>query len=105
MKVDETIDKFKTRLIAKGFTQKHSVDYFDTYFPVVRIATIRVLFALDSIQNLVIHKMDIKIAFLNNDLDEEIYVQQLIRFVMPRQEYKVYKLVKSLYGLKQPPKQ
>ena len=49
--------------------------------------------------------MDIKIAFLNNDLDEEIYVQQLIRFVMPRQEYKVYKLVKSLYGLKQPPKQ
>ena len=50
MKVDGTIDKFKTTLVAKGFTQRHGVDYFDTYSPVARIATIRVLLALVSIQ-------------------------------------------------------
>ncbi|GJS75363.1 zinc finger, CCHC-type containing protein [Tanacetum coccineum] len=70
MKVDGTIDKFKARLVIQGFRQKEGIDYFDTYAPVARITTIRLLLALAAIHNLVIHQMDVKTAFLNGDLDE-----------------------------------
>ena len=70
-----------------------------------RIASIRVLIALTSIHNLVIHQMDVKIAFLNGDLEEEIYMEQPEGCVVPGKEKKVCKLVKSPYGLKQAPKQ
>jgi len=92
-------------LVAKGFTQKHGLDYFDTYAPVASIATIRLLIAIAAIYKLVIHQMDVKIMFLNTELDEEIYMEQPKGFVMPGQEKKVCKLQKSLYGLKQAPKQ
>ncbi|GJT98079.1 zinc finger, CCHC-type containing protein [Tanacetum coccineum] len=105
MKVDGTIDKFKARLVIQGFRQKEGIDYFDTYAPVARITTIRLLLALAAIHNLVIHQMEVKIAFLNGDLDEEVYMKQPEGFVMPGNEHKVCKLVKSLYGLKQAPKQ
>nr|GFA19042.1 zinc finger, CCHC-type [Tanacetum cinerariifolium] len=88
-----------------GFRQKEVIDYFDTYAPVARITTIRLLLALAVIHNLVIHQMDVKTAFLNGDLDEEVYMKQPEGFVMPGNEHKVCKLVKSLYGLKQAPKQ
>nr|GFA06721.1 zinc finger, CCHC-type [Tanacetum cinerariifolium] len=80
------------------------IDYFDTYAPVARITTIRLLLALVAIHNLVIYQMDVKITFLNGDL-EEVYMKQPEGFVMPGNEHKVCKLVKSLYGLKQAPKQ
>ncbi|GJT69722.1 zinc finger, CCHC-type containing protein [Tanacetum coccineum] len=105
MKVDGTIDKFKARLVIQGFRQKERIDYFDTYAPVARITTIILLLALAAIHNLVIHQMDVKTAFLNGDLDEEVYMKQPEGFVMPGNEHKVCKLVKSLYGLKQAPKQ
>ncbi|GJU60052.1 zinc finger, CCHC-type containing protein [Tanacetum coccineum] len=105
MKVDGTIDKFKTRLVIQGFRQKEGIDYLDTYAPVARITTIRLLLALAAIHNLVIHQMDVKTAFLNGDLDEEVYMKQPEGFVIPGNEHKVCKLVKSLYGLKQEPKQ
>ncbi|GKE05506.1 zinc finger, CCHC-type containing protein, partial [Tanacetum coccineum] len=88
-----------------GFRQKEGIDYFDTYAPVARITTIRLLLALAAIHHLVIHQMDVKIAFLNGDLEEEVYMKQPKGFVMPSNEHKVCKLVKSLYGLKQAPKQ
>nr|GEW62531.1 hypothetical protein [Tanacetum cinerariifolium] len=91
--------------LPSGFSQKEGIDYFDTYAPVSRITTIRLLLALAAIHNLVIHQMDVKIAFLNGDLDDEVYMKQLEGFVMPCNEHKVYKLVKSLYGLKQATKQ
>ncbi|GJX56356.1 zinc finger, CCHC-type containing protein [Tanacetum coccineum] len=83
MKVDGTIDKFKARLVIQGFRQKEGVDYFDTYAPVARINTIRLLLALAAIHNLVIHQIDVKIAFLNGDLEEEVYMKQPEGFVMP----------------------
>ncbi|GJX13270.1 zinc finger, CCHC-type containing protein [Tanacetum coccineum] len=71
LKVDGTIEKFKARLVIQGFKQKSGIDYFDTYALVARISTIRLLIAMASIHNLIIHQMDVKTAFLNGDLDEE----------------------------------
>ncbi|MGG6712843.1 UNVERIFIED_CONTAM: hypothetical protein ITH36_24790, partial [Salmonella enterica subsp. enterica serovar Weltevreden] len=77
------------------------IDYLDTYAPVARISSILVLLSLSSIHNLVVHQMDAKTTFLNGDLKEEVYMEQPEGFVLPGQEKKVCKLVKSLYGLKQ----
>ncbi|GJS91287.1 zinc finger, CCHC-type containing protein [Tanacetum coccineum] len=105
LKVDGTIEKFKARLVIQGFKQKSGIDYFDTYAPVARISTIRLLIAMASIHSLIIHQMDVKTAFLNGELDEEVYMNQPQGFIMPGNENKVCKLIKSLYGLKQAPKQ
>ncbi|WJZ95257.1 hypothetical protein VitviT2T_014041 [Vitis vinifera] len=105
MKVDGSIDKYKARLVIKGYRQTEGLDYFDTYSPVTRINSIRMVLAIAALRNLEIHQMDVKTAFLNGDLDEEIYMEQPEGFSAPGQEKKVCKLVKSLYGLKQAPKQ
>ena len=102
---DGSLQIFKARLVAKGFRQNEGVDYFDTYALVARITSIRVLFDLASIYDLYIHQMDVKTTFLNGDLDEEVYMEQPEGFVLPGNEKKVCKLVKSLYGLKQALKQ
>ncbi|PHT32531.1 TMV resistance protein N [Capsicum baccatum] len=105
MKTDGTIDKYKARLVVKGFNQKEGLDYFDTYSPVTRITSVRMLIALAAVYDLQIHQIDVKTAFLNGELEEEIYMEQPEGFVVPGKENKVCKLVKSLYGLKQAPKQ
>ncbi|GJS28528.1 retrotransposon protein, putative, ty1-copia subclass [Tanacetum coccineum] len=105
MKVDGTIDKYKARLVIKGFRQREGLDYFDTYSPVTQITSIRMILAIAALRNLEVHQMDVKTAFLNRDLEEEIYMNQPEGFVAPGQEGKVCRLVKSLYGLKQAPKQ
>ena len=105
MKVDGSIDIFKSRVVIKGYKQKEGLDYFDTYSPVTRILSIRMLIAIAAIHNLEIHQMDVKTTFLNGDLDEEIYMEQSEGFIITGQEKKVYWLVKSLYGLKKAPKQ
>ena len=105
MKTDGSIDNYKARLVAKGYKQKEGLDYFDTYSPVTRITSIHMLIAIASLHTLEIHQMDVKTTFLNGDLNEEIYMDQPEGFISLGQEKKVCRLVKSLYCLKQAPKQ
>ena len=104
-KVDGSIDKYKARLVIKGYRQTEGLDYFDTYSHVTRINSIRMVLAIAALKDLEVHQMDVKTAFLNGDLNEEIYMEQPEGFSAPGQEMKVCRLVKSLYGLKQAPKQ
>ncbi|GKB66115.1 zinc finger, CCHC-type containing protein [Tanacetum coccineum] len=89
LKVDGTIEKFKTRLVIQGFKQKSRIDYFDTYDLVARISTIRLLIAMTSIHNLIIHQMDVKTAFWNGELEEKVYMNQPQEFIMPGNDNKV----------------
>ncbi|GJW92322.1 zinc finger, CCHC-type containing protein [Tanacetum coccineum] len=81
-----------------GFRQKEGIDYFDTYAPVACITTIRLLLALAAIHNLVIHQMDVKTAFLNGDLDDEVNIKQPEGFVMLVDETK--KFLSSRFSMK-----
>ena len=97
---NRSIQTFKAKLVAKGFKQRERIDYFDTYAPVAKISSIRVLLALASIYKLIVYQMDVKIAFINGDLDDEVYMEKPEGFVLPKNEKKICKLVKSLYVLK-----
>jgi len=92
--------RFKARLCAKGFSQKAGLDYTETFSPVVRYDSIRVLLAIAACENLEIGQFDIKTAFINGFLNEEIYMQ-LPEGVETNNENTVCKLNKALYGLKQ----
>ena len=74
--VDGLIDKYKARLMNKGYKQTEGLDYFDTYSLVTRKKSIRMVLAITTLRNLEVHQMDVKIVFLNGDLDEEIYMEQ-----------------------------
>ena len=83
IKADGSIDKYKARLVIKGYRQREGLDYFDTYSPVTRINSIRMVVAIAALRNLEVHQMDVKTAFLNGDLDEEIYMEQPEGFTAP----------------------
>nr|GEV99465.1 calcineurin B-like protein 4 [Tanacetum cinerariifolium] len=105
MKDDGTIDKYKARLVIKGFRQHEGLYYFDTYSPVMRITSIRMVLAIVALRNLEVYQMDVKLEFLSRDLYEEIYMNKQEDFIALRLEIKVCRLVKSLYGLRKAPKQ
>jgi len=101
--VDGEVERYKAKLVAKGFTQTFGVDYNKTFAPIVKFVSIRCIFALAAIEDMEIHQMDVKTAFLNGDLKENIYMEQLEGFTK-ESEHLVCKLHKSLYELKQSPR-
>ncbi len=98
------VERYKARLVAKGFTQTYGVDYNKSFAPVVKFTSIHCIITLAASEDMEIHQMDVKIAFLNGELEEDIYMEQPQGFVHQGDEHIVCKLHKSLYGLKQSPR-
>lgn len=101
--VDGSIEKYKARFMARGFSQKEGEDYEDTFAPIVRYASIRFVIALASIATSKMHQMDVKTAFLNGVIEGEVYIEQPHGFEFHDRETHVCNL-KALYGLKQAPR-
>ena len=91
---------YKARLIAKGFRQTYGIDYDETFSPVAMLKSIRILLAIAAYYDYEIWKMDVKTAFLNGNLLEDVYMTQPEGFVDPKNSGKVCKLQRSIYGLK-----
>ena len=105
-KMDETgiVTRNKARLVAKGYSQEEGINFDETFAPVARLEAIRIFLAYAAHANFKVYQMDVKSAFLNGELEEEVYVQQPPGFEDSDFPYFVYRLFKALYGLKQAPR-
>uniref|UniRef100_A0A2N9FLQ8 Reverse transcriptase Ty1/copia-type domain-containing protein n=1 Tax=Fagus sylvatica TaxID=28930 RepID=A0A2N9FLQ8_FAGSY len=102
---DGTVDRYKARLVAKGFTQEYGIDYEETFAPVARLSSVRTLIAVSASRHWPLFQMDVKNAFLNGELTEEVYMQLPPSFSQPPGfSPKVCRLRRALYGLKQAPR-
>uniref|UniRef100_A0A2N9GTJ7 Uncharacterized protein n=1 Tax=Fagus sylvatica TaxID=28930 RepID=A0A2N9GTJ7_FAGSY len=99
---DGSIERYKARLVAKGFTQKFGIDYEKTFAPIARLSSVRTLLAIAASRQWKLFQMDVKNAFLNEDLSEEVYMQPPLGLSHPPD--KVCRLRRALYGLKQAPR-
>ncbi|GKC44769.1 retrovirus-related pol polyprotein from transposon TNT 1-94 [Tanacetum coccineum] len=106
VKLDEYGDvlKNKARLVAKGYRQEEGLNFEESFAPVARLEAIRIFLANAASKNMTVYQMDVKTAFLNGDLKEEVYISQPKGFVNPDRPHHVYHLKKALYGLKQAPR-
>ncbi|XP_072151395.1 uncharacterized protein [Setaria viridis] len=101
---DGHVVRNKARLVAQGFSQKEGIDYGETFAPVARLEAIRILLAFAASRGYKLYQMDVKSAFLNGFIEEEVYVKQPPGFEHPNFPDRVFKLQKALYGLKQAPR-
>ncbi|GJV74370.1 retrovirus-related pol polyprotein from transposon TNT 1-94 [Tanacetum coccineum] len=101
---DQTVIRNKARLVAKGYAQEEGIDFEESFTPVARLEAVRIFVAYAAHKSFPIYQMDVKTAFLNGPLKEEVYVAQPEGFVDPDHPEKVYLLRKALYGLKQAPR-
>ena len=97
------IERYKTRLVAKGYSQTYGIDYDETFAPVAKMSTVQTLVSLAANEGWKLHQLDVKNAFLHGDLVEEVYMEVPQRFGTKQTVGKVCRLKKSLYGLKQSP--
>ncbi|GJW65941.1 retrovirus-related pol polyprotein from transposon TNT 1-94 [Tanacetum coccineum] len=106
VKLDEYGDVLKNKacLVGKGFRQEEGLDFEESFSPVARLEAIRIFIANAASKNMTVYQMDVKTAFLNGELKEEVYVHQPEGFVDPERPHHVYRLKKALYGLKQAPR-
>ena len=98
------MDNYKGRFVSYCFSQKEGIDYEDTFFPVARYTTIKFSISLASVLGWKLHQMDVKNAFLNGEVEEEVYIENPEGFLIRGKESHVRKLNKSLYELKQAPR-
>jgi hypothetical protein len=98
------IERYKARLVVKGYSQRPGIDYGNVFALVARLETIRMVISLAAQNKWKIYQMDVKFAYLNGILEEEIYVEQPMGYVIKGDEKKVLKLIKTLYSLKQAPR-
>jgi hypothetical protein len=98
------VEKYKSRLVAKGYSQVEGIDFGEIFSPVAKLNSIRFLLSIPVAFDLEVEQMDVKTTFLHGDLEEEIYMKQLEGFVVKGKKELVCKLKKSLYGLKQSPR-
>jgi hypothetical protein len=98
------VTRNKARLVAKGYSQVEGLDFDETYAPVARLESIRILLAYATYHGFKLYQMDMKSAFLNGPIKEEVYVEQPPNFEDSEYPNHVYKLSKALYGLKQAPR-
>ena len=104
MDADRTTELYKARLVAQGFSQKHGLDYDETFSPVARTESVHSMMALAAKDNLLLHQMDVTTAFLNGTLEEEVYMKQTEVVATKGKEHLVCKLKKRIYGLQQSPR-
>jgi len=94
----------KARLVCKGYAQQEGIDFEETFAAVARLDAIRMFLALSSFQEFKVYQMDVKSSFLNEDLEEEVYIEKLDGFILGNDPKFVCRLKKALYGLKQAPR-
>ena len=92
------------RLVCKGYAQQEGIDFEETFAPVARLEAIRMFLTLSSFQKFKVYEMDVKSAFLNGDLEEEVYIEQPDGFMLGNDPKLVCRLIKAIYGLKEAPR-